>query len=64
MDQLRSTGLLLLGALRQFDQRPTQGVVRDHLPMTDTVDSRLADADQRPDGLFGQSSLAESFNGV
>lgn len=64
MDQLGSTGLLLLGALSQINQRPTQRVVRDHLPSTDTVDGRLTGAHQRPNGLFSKSSLAESFNGV
>lgn len=64
MDQLRSTGLLLLGALRQVNQRPTQGVVRDHVPTTDTVDGRLVSADQGPNGRLGQSNVAESFNGI
>lgn len=64
MDQLGSTGLLLFGALRQVNQRPTQGVVRDHMPTTNTVDGRLVGANQRANGLFGQSSLAESFNGI
>lgn len=63
MGQLRSTGSLLFRALRQVNQCPTQWVIRDHLSMADTVDGRLADADQRPNGLLSQAGLAERFDG-
>lgn len=64
MDQLGSTGPLPIGALCKVNQCPTQRIVRDHVPTANTVDGRLVSTDQRPNGLFGQSSLAESFNGI
>lgn len=66
MDQLGSTGTLPIGpigAFSQVNQRPTQRVAGRHVAVPDSVDGRLVSTDQRPDGLFGQSSLAERFDG-